>query len=186
MAVFHCVSGFDFSGYCPETGLDSFSRLAEEAARLGIRLALENLQGEQYLRILLTHFRDAPHVGFCWDSGHARCYCPSVDLLAQFGDRLLLTHLNSNLGITAADGAISARDDLHYLPFDGVIDWTQPLRQLRAARRQEILNFEVKQLCKDYQPQNAAYAAMSFADYLAEAYRQARLLADLYAAETAL
>lgn len=185
IAVCHCVSGFDFSGYDRDAGLRNFSVLAEEAAKLGIQLALENLQGEQYLQLLLNHFHDAPHVGFCWDSGHERCYCPTVPLLSEFGHRLLLTHLNSNLGITAADGSITSRDDVHYLPFDGAIRWEEPLRQLRGARRQEILNFEFKQLCKPYQKQNEAYAKMTVKEYLAEAYRQARQLADLYEAENA-
>lgn len=178
--VVHTWNGFDFSqGHLP-SGLKNFSLLVEAAHRHGVRIAFENLQGEQYLYALMEHFQDAEHVGFCWDSGHQLCYAPHTPFLRDFGNRLFMTHLNSNPGISDPDGSITAQDDVHYLPFDGAICWDTLMSQLCAARPQEILSFEVKQISKDYQPQNQAYLQQSFEEYLTNAYQQARILANRY------
>ena len=44
-------------------------------------------------------------------------------MMALYGDRLLCTHINDNLGIRNYEGRITFIDDLHLLPFDGVADW---------------------------------------------------------------
>lgn len=71
----------------------------------------------------MNHFRGNPAVGFCWDSGHELCYNHGRDMLAQYGDRLLGTRLNDNLGVRDDGGQITFLDDLHLLPFEGIADW---------------------------------------------------------------
>ncbi len=178
--VVHSWGGFDFSEGHLDIGLKNFSQLVAEAQKLGMQIAFENLQGEQYLYALMKHFKGSSHAGFCWDSGHEHCYSPGNSLLAEFGDRLILTHLNDNLGVSNPDGTISSKDDLHYLPFDGIIDWEKKVRQLQTARRQDILNFEVKQLSKSYQAQNEAYAHWTFPEFLAKVYQRAHIIASMY------
>jgi 2-dehydro-3-deoxygluconokinase len=93
------------------------------ADRLGISIAFENLEGPEFLAALLRRYGDCGHVGYCWDSGHELCYAPGWDFLSHYGDRLLMTHLNDNLGISDPQGEINWLDDLHLLPYDGMIDW---------------------------------------------------------------
>ena len=178
--VVHSWGGFDFSEGHLETGLKNFSHLVAEAQKLGVQIAFENLQGEQYLYALMEHFKGSSYVGFCWDSGHEQCYSHGNSLLAEFGDRLIMTHLNDNLGVSSPDGIISSKDDLHYLPFDGTIDWNRKIRHLQTARRQDILNFEVKQFSKPYQKQNETYARQTFPEFLAKIYQRAQIIASMY------
>lgn len=49
-------------------------------------------------------------------------------MLDKYGDRLIATHLNDNLGVSDFDGKVTWTDDLHLLPFDGIIDWRQRRR----------------------------------------------------------
>ena len=42
------------------------------------------------------------------------------DMLELYGDRLIATHINDNLGVSNSDGKIFRTDDLHLLPFDGI------------------------------------------------------------------
>ena len=178
--VIHGWGGLDYaSGHFP-TGLRNFSILAEEAAKLGVAIAFENLEGEQFLYALMDQFRDMPHIGFCWDSGHEHCYNHDKALLADFGDRLMVTHLNDNPGICDPNGMISSKDDLHYLPFDGTIHWEEKILQLRSAHRQDILNFEVKQFAKAYQLQNPTYSRWSFQEFLFAVHQRAERISNMY------
>lgn len=179
--VVHTWRTFCFSGTPSEAGLINFSKLVEQAADFGIQIAFENMQGEKYLYALMEYFRGNPAAGFCWDSGHETCYNHAMPLLKDLGDRLIMTHLNDNLGVTNEDGSIAAKDDLHYLPFDGVGDWERHVRLLQQAKKQEILNFEVKRFAKEGQRQNSRYLVLSLEEYLDEAYLRARKIAQAYA-----
>ena len=130
----------------PETPLDFrfFDRLTDRAREQGVSLAFENLEGEEYLDALLTRYGSESHVGFCWDSGHDHCYPHTMDFLARFGHRLLMTHLSDNFGLRDPSGIPSTGDDLHLLPFDGDLDWPHAIGRLRRAAPQEILNLELK------------------------------------------
>ena len=66
--VTHAWIGFgDEVGDVP-SGLKNYGKLVERAAEYGIRVAIENTEGLQYLEILMEHFKENPTVGFCWDS----------------------------------------------------------------------------------------------------------------------
>ena len=79
--VLHSFYGFDLHTPTPQ-GLENFEKIVDQARRLGVKIAFENLEGEEYLAALLAHFRDEAAVGFCWDSGHESCYSHR-DLLSQ-------------------------------------------------------------------------------------------------------
>ena len=162
-----------------EAGLVRFARVADEARRLGLKIALENTEGEEHLDAFLAHFRDDPAVGFCWDTGHELCYNRGRDLMAAFGDRLLGTHLNDNLGITDPAGPTTWLDDLHLLPFDGIADWPGIARRLAASSFGGPLTFELNRASKPGRHENDAYAAMPLGDYLVEALARARHVAAL-------
>ena len=150
------------------------------AKELGIKIAFENTEGDEYLAALMEHFENNGSVGFCWDSGHEMCYNRSVDLLAKFGDRLIMTHLNDNLGIGSFDGEITWKDDLHLLPFDGVADWDHNISRLQKSRYMPILNFELKVSSKPDRHENDIYMQMSPEQYFTEAYKRACKIAYRY------
>ena len=130
---------------------------------------------------LMEHFKGNDVVGFCWDSGHELCYNHSQDLLAKLGDRLLITHLNDNLGISRFDGKVFWTDDLHLLPFDGIADWDDNIRRLAKAQPLDILNFELGIYSKPGRHENDIYTQMSLEQYFTEAYKRACRIAYKYA-----
>ena len=162
-----------------EAGLARFCTVADEAARLGVKIAIENTEGEEHLDALLERFRGNPSVGFCWDTGHELCYNRGRDLMAQYGDRLLCTHLNDNLGITDPAGPTTWLDDLHLLPFDGIADWSGIASRLDDSGFSGPLTFELNRDSKPGRHENDEYGAMPLRDYLAEAFARARKVASL-------
>lgn len=170
--VVHAYIGFKEHEPTPY-GLIRFQQVADEAQKHGVKIALENTEGEEFLFALMEHLQDHPAVGFCWDSGHEMCYNHFQDLLARFGDRLLITHLNDNLGIRAFDGEITWLDDLHLLPFDGIADWAYNAERLKKAACPEILNFELGRKSKPGRHENDLYERMTAEEYLAECYKRA-------------
>lgn len=178
--VLHCWIGFDYEFDKGRLHFENYDELVKLAERLGVKLAFENTEGEEYLFAILEHYSDLPAVGFCWDSGHEMCYNRSRDLLADFGDRLLMTHLNDNLGISRFDGKIFWTDDLHLLPFDGIADWDYNIKRLKNAPPLEILNFELNINSKPDRHENDIYAAMTPELYFTEAYKRACKIAWKY------
>lgn len=162
-------------------GIANYRVLVDAARELGIKLAIENVEGEAYLDALMEAFKDEPHVGFCWDTGHEMCYNRHRDLLASFGDRLLCTHLNDNLGIKAADGTITFHDDLHMLPFDGIADWKYIAQRLDRSGYKGELTFELKWDTALNGSTYPIYNHRDLEDYLTQAYIRACRVAALRA-----
>jgi sugar phosphate isomerase/epimerase len=100
-------------------------------------------------------------------------------MLALYGDRLLCTHLNDNLGIKDYTGRITWLDDLHLLPFDGVGDWLGIARRLNRHQFDGPLTFELTTISKPDRHDNDLYASMDFRVYLAMAYQRACRVAAL-------
>ena len=181
--VSHAFCGFD-RHEPTELGFKNFDILIAEAKRLGVKIALENTEGEEYLLALLERYKDEPIVGFCWDSGHEMCYT-HYDLLGlpNHGSKLFATHLNDNLGTWAADGDRTGRDDLHLLPFDGAIDWKDVAARLVRWEFDDVLTFELKRLSQPGRHENDGYTRMDIMDYLTQAYMRCCRVAALYMAE---
>ncbi len=178
LMVAHAFIGF--ADHSPtEIGLSRFERVVRHAEACGVKIALENTEGIEYLDALLSHFKNSETVGFCWDTGHEMCYNYSEDLLARWGDRLLATHVNDNLGIRDLSGEITWIDDLHLLPFDGICDWNEKMERLAGARTPEVLTFELSLRSKPNRRENAPYAAMDPIDYLTACYVRACRVAAL-------
>lgn len=176
--VAHSIIGFD--NHNPtDIGIERFGKIIDTAQRLGVKIAFENTEGEEYLFRLFEEFNDSEAVGFCWDTGHEMCYNRSQDLLARLGNRLVSTHLNDNLGIRAADGEITWLDDLHLLPFDGIADWSNIANRLDKWGFDGILTFELNLKSKPNQHENDIYFNMPFEDYLKEAFSRACRVASL-------
>ncbi len=172
LLVVHAFIGFE--DHSPTAaGIERFGQLVAAAEKTDVLLAFENTEGEEYLDALMDFFRHNPSVGFCWDSGHELCYNHGQDLTKKYGDRLLCTHLNDNLGVRDHDGNITWLDDLHLLPFDGIRDWEETAKRLRRINYNGALTMELTIKSKPGRHDNDKYAAMPLEQYFAECYARA-------------
>ena len=178
--VVHVWIGFDYKFEKDSLYYDNFDEIVRYAKEKNVKIAFENTEGEEYLYALMEHFENDDTVGFCWDSGHEMCYNRSSDLLGKFGDRLIMTHLNDNLGISRFDGKIFWTDDLHLLPFDGVADWDYNIARLQKSQHMPILNFELSINSKPNRHENDVYMQMTPEQYFTEAYKRACKIAYNY------
>ncbi len=170
--VAHTFIGFE--DHTPtQAGIERYGELVKAAEGSGVKVAFENTEGEEYLFALMDAFKGNDTVGFCWDSGHEMCYNHSQDLLDKFGDRLIATHLNDNLGISRFDGNIFWTDDLHLLPFDGIADWDYNVQRLKKCGFDDILTFELTRDSKPDRHDNNIYKKMSPVEYITESYKRA-------------
>lgn len=178
--VAHTFIGFDDPYIPTQLGIDRYGRLAKRAGELGVKLALENTEGFEYLDALMNALKGEKSVGFCWDSGHELCYNYGKNLTELYGDRLICTHLNDNLGIRDFSGKITYIDDLHLLPFDGIHDWNSVAQRLADCGFNGNLTFELNIRSKPGRHENDKYAAMPIESYIAEAYNRACRVAALF------
>ena len=178
--VAHVWIGFRYTFDAENLNFANYDAVVAYAKQCGVKIAFENTEGEEYLFALMERYQGDDTVGFCWDSGHEMCYNRSRELLADFGDRLLVTHLNDNLGIRSFEGNMTSRDDLHLLPYDGIADWDRYIDLLKASKPLEALNFEVGINSKKERHENDAYAQMPLENYFTEAYKRACKIAYRY------
>jgi sugar phosphate isomerase/epimerase len=160
-----------------EQGLEHFGKIIREAEKLGVKLAFENVEGEEYLAAIMKEFGSSPVVGFCWDTGHEQCYNRGKDMMALYGDKLFGTHFNDNVGVTGED--ITYHDDLHLLPFDGIVDFKGVMDRIRRHNYNDILSFELTILNKPNKHTHDEYAKLTPEDFYKLAYERARRVAEL-------
>ena len=177
IVVSHVWIGFDRPEKPGALGLDRFGKLVRLAADRGVKIAFENTEGEEFLAAIMDAFKNEKHVGFCWDTGHEQCYNMSKDMTALYGDRLIATHINDNLGVSDFGGHTFWLDDLHLLPFDGIIDWTDLAARLNKCGYNGYLTFELNRNSKPNRHDNDKYCLMTDETYVAEAYARACRLA---------
>ena len=180
VAVVHGWQGLQYT--FPEEPLDFtvFDRIVDHAEKKKVSIAFENLEGEEYLEALLTRYQDRSHIGYCWDSGHDHCYPHKLDFLKSFGSRLIMTHLNDNLGLRDPNGIPTGNDDLHFLPYDGNIHWESAINRLKNLPTQKILNFELKKRSISNAPEDLIYEQLSLEAFVRIAGQRALQIADLY------
>lgn len=178
IVVAHAFIGFD-RHEPTEIGIVRFARVAEHAKAVGVKLALENTEGEEYLAALMDALSNNPAVGFCIDTGHEMCYNRSQDMIGKYADRVIATHLNDNMGITDPDN-ITWHDDAHLLPFDGKADWEGIVARMQKAGYRGDLTFELTSKNKPNRHTHDRYANLSFDDYLAHAYERAQKILTLW------
>lgn len=137
-----------------DIGRGRFIRLVEHAAVKGVKIAFENQRMLGNIGWAFEEFRDAPHVGFCWDCGHEGCFTPGRRYMPLFGHRLICTHIHDNHG--------ELNKDQHLLPFDGNLDFDYVAEALRGADPTVPLILELKRGAEIYE-------GMSDEDYLVRA-----------------
>ncbi|MBO5666829.1 MAG: sugar phosphate isomerase/epimerase [Firmicutes bacterium] len=172
MVVLHPYYTFDLSyGPNPE-GIEQFRRILDEAKLYDLKIAIENVEGEEHMAMIFQELKDYDNLGFCWDTGHEHCYS-DLDFIQLYGDRLFGTHLNDNLGRSDKTGRNDSIDDLHLLPFDGDIDWKSIAVRLKSTGFEGPLTFELKKITKFGQWQKPEYLEMSMEQYVKEAFERA-------------
>ena len=179
--VLHGWQGLNYTFPTHPLNFRYFDDMIPYARQKGVSIAFENLEGEEYLHALLTRYRDQPHVGFCWDTGHDHCYPHKLNFMDAFGDRLIMTHLNDNFGLRSPNGIPDGKDDLHFLPYDGNIDWDNTIYRLQQAPRQAILNFEIKIRSHSKDLADMPYTQLSLESLIELAGDRARQIARQYA-----
>ena len=175
--VVHPYSGVPMCEIPPESGIENFAVIIKRAEELGVKIAMENISQPKYLDAVMQAFKDSSSVGFCWDTGHEMCYSCGEDQLTPYSDRLITTHLNDNLGKTRENTPVTWHDDLHLLPFDGIINWQEVADRLNACGYNGILSFELNKTNRPNRYDNEKYVKLSYEEYIAEAYARACKLA---------
>lgn len=176
LVILHPNIGFD-RRTPTELGIERYAKIFDAAKQLGVRVAVENVEGEEYLDALMQAFPNEPHVGFCIDTGHEMCYNGSHDLIGKYGNHLFGTHLNDNKGQTGEN--ITWLDDSHMLPFDGIADWNGIADRLKKAGYKGMLTFELTMKNKPDRHTHDQYEQMSYAKFVAVAYERARRFGEL-------
>ena len=163
IAVVHLSAG-DKAPPPTDIGRGRFIRLVEHAAMKGVKIAFENQRKLANIAWAFEEFKDAPHVGFCWDCGHEGCFTPGRRYMPLFGGRLICTHIHDN------DGVLNA--DRHLLPFDGCLDFEYVAEALRGADPTVPLVLELKR-------KDDMYGEMSDEDYLIRAAQAIKRVRDM-------
>lgn len=159
-------------------GVERYRKIAEAACALGVRIAIENTEGEVYLEALMEGLRDFKNVGFCIDTGHEMCYNGGKDLITQYGDRLIATHLNDNTGQTGE--MLTWHDDSHLLPFDGKADWDGISKRLKNTGFRGPLTFELTSKNTPERHVSDIYADLDFDGFVSLALERARKFRELF------
>ena len=175
--VLHTMNGF--SPKTPEAptqvGLDTYARIIEVADRLGVTLAFENTEREEFLAAVMQAFGDLSCVGFCYDTGHEQCYRNS-DMMALYGKKLCHTHFDDNFGVTG--DVITWYDDAHLPMGDGIVDWKRVMQSIRDCGYTGVLTCELTTKNKPERNTHGKYAAMPVEAFYALALDRARKVRD--------
>lgn len=161
IAVVHLSSG-EKAPPTTDIGRARFIRLVEYAAARGIKVAFENQRKLANIAWAFEEFKDASHVGFCWDCGHEGCFTPGRRYMPLFGDRLICTHLHDNDGVY--------NHDQHLLPYDGSLDYNTVAADLRHASPTVPLVLEVNR---------DRYDGMTDEEFILRAAKAAKRLRDM-------
>lgn len=175
-AVFHAIIGMD---NCTPTqlGLERLDDVVDYAVKKNVYLAFENTEGEMYLKAVMNRYKDVSNVGFCFDSGHELCYNYGKDILSKYCDRLFVTHLNDNRGMTGSE--LTFYDDSHLLPFDGIADWDGIAKRIKNGNYSGTLSFEVISKGRPTRTDNDIYKGLTAQEYVDKAYSKAVEFRDI-------
>ena len=138
---------YDFNKF--DAVMTSLEHLKVSAKDRGVQLLLENVPNELGTPERLVEFLQYTrlNVKVCFDAGHAHMkqgFHPSFETLRTY---IASTHIHDNRG---------EKDD-HLMPFDGDIDWTEAVRDLRRGEGQFPVLFEIR----DYGPEVTSFARLA-------------------------
>jgi len=146
--------------------LRSLAALEPFARRHGVRLAIENMPGDDFAGIYrLFGYYGPDYLGLCYDSGHGNIGGDGLSYLETVKDRLLSIHLHDN------DGS----GDQHLMPLDGVVDWPRLAGILAASSYRKCISMESTM---------ASYGEMEEAVFLRKAFERGSAVAEMAAKAT--
>ena len=152
-----------------DIGNARYDKLMDYARRYGVKIAYENSRAIGNLGTALERYEDAY---FCWDVGHENCFTKGMHFMPYFADRVAAIHLHDNM--------CKLDEDMHLLPFDGLINMQRVASELvkssyRGSIMLEVKRRDEKYKYKDLSPsqfyQRAADAARRFEEMVNEELR---------------
>jgi len=130
-----------------KNSVEALKELIGRAENLGVKVALENMIDKANgrfggrvsdLREIIDDIGSAS-VGICFDTGHANLFLSrsitQEEEIAEGGEYLWTLHIHDNDG----------KEDRHWPPGDGCIDWDQVIRSLRKVNYQGVFMMEVQE-----------------------------------------
>ena len=165
--IVHLSSG-QYPPRMNDVGFARYDRLMQYATEKGVVIAYENIRRLDNVAFAMENY---PQAGFCWDVGHEACYTEGMEFMPLFGKRIAALHLHDNTGIYD--------EDLHRLPYDGVIDMDRVAKYVADSNYGGALMLEVKRCTAGIDSFEAFYsrayaAAKKFADRV-DFFRQKNL-----------
>ncbi|NLK39124.1 MAG: sugar phosphate isomerase/epimerase [Clostridiales bacterium] len=151
----HIIIHADLAQSKPETynptdaltvAYEFYAPFVEQARRLGIGIAIENLFDDRSKRsrftstveeqlAIIDKFNDSC-VSACWDVGHGHVMYGDKHLneIKKLGNRISCTHVHDN----------SQKRDLHLCPYLGVINWKEVVGFLKEINYSGSFTYELK------------------------------------------
>ena len=123
-----------------DIGLERFDKLVEYAKTMDVKLAFENVYSVGNLAYFADRYEKCDNVGLCYDAGHEHCFTKTVSWLDIYTNRTLVTHINDNNG----RGELKeGNGDMHWLPFEGNVDYEAMMKKLNKYNYQGSLLLEI-------------------------------------------
>jgi len=138
VVIFHPTAYMQFDDLVSRKGVtvENVSRLLDHVGETGISLAIENdhfQPANEILKYSLEKITD-PNYGFCYDTSHDNLLGHPLEILREYGHRLLTTHISDNRG----------ENDDHMLPYEGTFPWHDFCEIFSGIRFRGIFLLEVE------------------------------------------
>ena len=102
------------------------------------------------------------NVGICFDSGHYHVHFNDELDFPKFKDRIFAVHLHDN----------DKSDDLHLIPFDGTLNWSNVVKNLKECNYSGPITLE---LCYRYE-----YLKMGINEFYKKGYEVGNKLKEMF------
>ena len=149
-----------------DVGREGFRKIENYAKHNGVCICYENAVSVSQLRRLLADCDDFH--GFCYDTGHHFCYTPQEKIDDLINKHIKYTHIHDNLGKKSPDE--NRFEDMHLLPYDGLIEWESFYKSIESADYTGTLNLELS--CNN----KKEYNMISYKEFVNEAQKRICML----------
>lgn len=160
MVIMHLTSKSEAPKY-NEIGLKRLQEIVDYAQKLNIKVAFENTKIKGYLDYVIDNIKNK-NVGICFDSGHYHVHFNDELDFLKFKDRIFAVHLHDN----------DKSDDLHLIPFDGTLNWSNVVKNLKECNYSGPITLE---LCYRYE-----YLKMGINEFYKKGYEVGNKLKEMF------
>lgn len=154
VAVVHLSSGENAPHIC-DIGKSRYDTIVDCAVKNNVTIGFENQRKLANLAFVMELYANVPEVRFCWDVGHEHCFTGGKEFMPFFGDKLVYTHIHDNY--------CEYNGDLHMIPFDGNIDFSNAAEHIKKSAFSGTLTLEIFKKAP-------IYADMTTEDFYERAY----------------